>query len=232
MKKLFALFLISIMLLSSCADIDKSGSGSGDTVPTFDVIALTNNLPPMSMGYNATDNPPPTTIDHIVNISGDLSREQLEELLACKTDITLGGSSNGETVVSVRTFKADLAGIIDNKENCIAFYEGITEELYSDRFSDDFFENYVVLTMFFFNQGYDDPFVNVYYSFDSETKKLRISFTERPHEGWGDNGYDAVLHTSGYFIPISKSDITIDGKLVPYEELNIEVTGTYIANQN
>jgi hypothetical protein len=33
------------------------------------------------------------------------------------------------------------------------------------------------------------------------------------------------LHSIAYIISIAKSDITVDGKLVPYEELNIEVTG-------
>ena len=43
-------------------------------------------------------------------------------------------------------------------------------------------------------------------------------------DGWEPMDIEVVGFTA-YLIPIAKSDITVDGKLVPYEELKVEVTG-------
>ena len=51
-----------------------------------------------------------------------------------------------------------------------------------------------------------------------------IDFSERQLDGWEPMDIEVVGITA-YLIPIAKSDITVDGKLVPYEELKVEVTG-------
>ena len=80
--------------------------------------------------------------------------------------------------------------------------------------------------MYFDGDSTDYPYVKVDYKFDTASKGLNISLSTRPHDGWGSDCRLAIpaLPTT-YLIPIAKSDITIDGKLVPYEELNIEVSG-------
>ena len=227
MKKLLAIILISLMLLSSCADVDKSDSGSGgDTAPMFDVLSVTNVFPTMSKGYNEKDNPPPTMIDYVVQMENKLSKEQMIEILTYTTNITLYVASLDAEGKEYQSYdvEAEVSGIIDDKEKFITFYEGFTDERYSDRFPDKFFEDNIVLIIYFGIKGYDSPFVKLDYSFDSETNDLNLLFTTRPHEGWGNKAYDAVLRGSAYIIPIAKSDLTVDGKLVPYEELNIAVS--------
>jgi hypothetical protein len=42
----------------------------------------------------------------------------------------------------------------------------------------------------------------------------------------------AVLHRICYFISIPKSALKVNGEIPPYEEITVDVSGTYIANQN
>ena len=37
--------------------------------------------------------------------------------------------------------------------------------------------------------------------------------------------HSEMLHTYDYFITIPKEAITVDGKMIPYEELNFRFTG-------
>ena len=226
MKKMLALILISFMLLSSCSYIDKSGAGSSDELLSFDVLALTSHFPQLEDGYDYKNNLPPTSINYILPMNG-IGEKEIKECLTYETDIVLNNTyyyvrTNTENVSNVQM---DISGIIDDKNKFRRFYEGIQYEKYSDRFSDNFFKNNILLITYCCGKGFDMPFVKADYSFDSDTKSLNISLTTRPHDGWHKMGETLNLHSIAYIISIAKSDITIDGKLVPYEELNIEVTG-------
>jgi hypothetical protein len=229
MKKLFALMLISLILLTSCADIDKTGTGSGEDILPFDVIVIGAH-PIIGAGYDYKDNLPPTNVDYIAtrSYSEDWKGKQIKDTLSYNLNIVFSRDLydlKGNYSHSVDS-QADVSGIIDTKEKFESFYEGYTTEKYSDRFPQNFFENNILFVMYFDGGSIDYPYVKVEYTFDTDTKGLNVAFSTRPHEGWGSDYKLAIPALSiAYLIPIAKSDITVDGKLVPYEELRIEVTG-------
>jgi hypothetical protein len=253
MKKLFALFLISIMLLSSCAETSDSGQEitdetTAETVESVDNsqnreiemkptngIVVTNKYPLKDADYANSETPPPSDIKYILSYkkgNGRPSKEDYEFIrsaIACEKNIEYNivrynseNSDNGHSYKST----TQVSGIVDNDEKLKSFYdEFVISDFqtytvkYSDNFSDKFFEdNIIIFSMSNHDEG---VFVGFEYGFDPSSKTLKIVLTTRPHEGW----HECTEEFGGliiYLVNIPRSDITIDGKIVPYEEINIE----------
>ena len=224
MKKLFALFLISIMLLSSCADIDKSGAGGGDA--PFDVLVITSFYPVNALDYKSGD--PLANLDYICRYWNVYDYDY---------DKFFSYKPNAKFFLGTTAMKTapDFCGIFDSEKKFKSFYEHLNlgnytpypddqflEEKYEDHFSEGFFDDCFILYIAYLGSTFHWPFVNVDYTFESNEKNLNVTFTTRPHEGWRASAADSVK-TTMYIVPIAKKDIKVDGKLVPYEELNIEV---------
>ena len=206
MKKLFALFLISIMLLSSCADIDKSGAGGGEKNFPYDVLVLTNKPPVPEDFYNEKKDVSLADIDHVIGASWVPPRDYL----TCEVNVSF--KNNG--------FDCNIYGIFGDEKKFKSFFGANTTKKYEDFFPDDFFDNYIILYMSY--ECREGGFDKINYSFDSTNNMLSIHFSKRQLDGWEPMDIEFVGYTA-YLIPIAKSDITVDGKLVPYEELNIDV---------
>jgi hypothetical protein len=95
----------------------------------------------------------------------------------------------------------------------------------NEHFSETHFDDNIVIIAY---SNHEAVFLGFDYGFDPLSKTLKIKFSTRPHEGWHESLLDVSGYTA-YIVSVAKSDITVDGKLVPYEELNIEVTGNLIA---
>jgi hypothetical protein len=213
MKKLFALFLISIMLLSSCAGIDKSGTGGGEKNFPYDVLVLTNKPPVPEDFYNEKKDVSLADIDHVI---GDFVIPP-RDYLTCEVNIDFKNIAPDTNIY----------GIFDDEKKFKSFFAATdTRRNYEDIFPDDFFDNYIILYMSY--ECREGGFDKINYSFDSTNNMISIHFSKRQLDGWEPMDIELVGYTA-YLIPIAKSDITVDGKLVPYEELNIEVTGNLIA---
>lgn len=112
------------------------------------------------------------------------------------------------------------AGIIDSKEKLSAALEKGTKKKYSEIYTDDFFEKNII---FYISKYYSGSvFYEFEYGFDPETKLLAIHFTQPVKDMFM---HSEMHHTYDYFITIPKEAITIDGKMIPYEELNFRLTG-------
>ena len=215
MKKLLAIILISLMLLSSCADADKSGAGGGDA--PFDVLLITNKTPYEDPYYKSDD--PPASIDYI-NEFWDFPDIEYYNILSYKPDIEFKGRESGRD--------PSFCGIIDNEKKFKSYYEDLTnyKELtngkYEDRFPENFFDDCFILLICYICDTFEPTFVKVDYTFEPDEKGLNLTFTTRPHEGWLDCPTENV-GTSVLLVPIAKKDVVVDGKLVRYEDLNIEV---------
>jgi hypothetical protein len=239
MKKLLAIILISLMLLSSCtAPTDQSKEAPTDTtaaattaptsVPQSNEIemkmtnglVITSKYPEKRHAYQKSDVNPPSDIDYIVRLKSGID----ESVLTYKMDLTYNTNlyNYKELEKSYHDVKTDFAGIIDNKEKFISCYESLTGEKYSKRFSDTFFDDNIIIISQAF--GFEHVFVGFEYGFEANLKKLKVVFFTRPHEGW----HECTTEELGaciYIVPIAKKDIMIDGKLIPYDELTIEYIG-------
>lgn len=112
------------------------------------------------------------------------------------------------------------AGIIDSKEKLSAALEKGTKKKYSEIYTDDFFEKNII---FYISKYYSGSvFYEFEYGFDPETKLLAIHFTQPVKDMFM---HSEMHHTYDYFITIPKEAITVDGKMIPYEELNFRLTG-------
>ena len=112
------------------------------------------------------------------------------------------------------------AGIIDSKEKLSEAIEKGTKKKYSELYADDFFEKNIIFFISRYNGG--SVFYEFEYGFDPETKLLAIHFTQPTKDTFV---HSEMLHTYDYFITIPKEAITVDGKMIPYEELNFRFTG-------
>lgn len=197
MKKLFALFLISIMLLSSCT------GNEGNAAPPFDVLVVTTHTPWfIGDDYEADVPQPEERLDYVCKYSSD-GKFDAGEFFSHETNVEVEGLRS--------SIKPGFCGIIDNKKDFESFYDKITNEKYEDHFPKSFFDDFFVLVA---NYDFRNmPFVKVDYTYDTATKTLEVSYTNRPHEGWGYETFEMVVRTV-YIIPIAKKDITIDGRLV------------------
>ena len=230
MKKLLLIMLMIFMFLSSC-----QGPGSGknsehstdhfvekNEMLSFPLFILTDKTPLKTEEY--LSKMPPTSFDNVFYISDGmeiLSENTLSKELTASCTITEISSYTKKE--ELYTFESKKAGIIDSKDSFVECFEKGKDARYSDHFPADFFEKNIILFVRI-HESYSSPFWSVEYEFNSADKKLNVAFSEADHEGWMRNRVE-IEGPYNYFIVIAKSDITVDGKLVPYEELNIEVTG-------
>jgi hypothetical protein len=112
------------------------------------------------------------------------------------------------------------AGIIDSKEKLSEAIEKGTKKKYSELYTDDFFEKNIIIYISKYHSG--SVFYEFEYGFDPETKLLAIHFTQPVKDMFK---HSEMHHTYDYYITIPKEVITVDGKLIPYEELNFRFTG-------
>ena len=231
MKKLLILTLISMLILTACADKDilnetnnASNNASNNVPDEFEGLVITSKYPMKSQEYIKAGKESPKLDTVLKRITG-VASEEAKSALAFESQVTMniynldffGNEYSYEWVTN-------FSGFIDDKAKFQPVYEKLTGEKYSDRFSENFFDDTVIFIIDYRGGRLEEPFVRFDYSFDPEQKDLKITFEECHREGWRKN-LDDFGGSFTYLIPISRSDITIDGKLVPYEELKVEVTG-------
>ena len=232
MKKLLLIMLMIFMFLSSCQSpgFSKNTEHSTDhsveknEMLSFPLFILTDKYPIKTEEYLIQT--PPTSFDNVFKLQYPieiLNENTLSNALIASCRIV---EINPYTKEKLYTFESEKAGIIDSKDSLAECIEKGKDVKYSDYFSADFFEKNVILFVRI-DESYASPFWSVEYEFNTANKKLTVTFSEIEHEGWMRNRAE-VEGPYNYFIVIAKSDITVDGNLVPYEELNIEVTGSLI----
>lgn len=283
MKKLFALILISVMLVTSCAEAGNSGSDDGSTsAPATTTYAPTNA--PIYSAPSETKAPetkapetkapettaPETTapetsdpvLDALLNVKVNFKKadfyifstdvvqqvdypgfaklpENFSDYVFVFSSIGVNSNAYSDGCLSyefpltqyleykkadgtVSSSKTDCskAGIIDSKEKLTAALEKGTKKKYSELYTDDFFDNNIIFYISSYISG--SVFYEFEYGFDPETKLLAIHFTQPTKDTFV---HSEILHTYDYFITIPKEAITVDGKMIPYEELNFRFTG-------
>jgi hypothetical protein len=231
------------MLLSSCAEIGNSGNVGDTTVAPettmpettgqIDILKVEVDFKKADFYIFTTDIPAPPEMPELypwpenlldyafqlpigVNANsysdGCLSYEfPLTEYLEYKkTDGTISSSK----------IECSKVGIIDSKEKLSEAIEKGTKKKYSELYTDDFFEKNIIIYISKYHSG--SVFYEFEYGFDPETKLLAIHFTQPVKDMFK---HTQILHTYDYYITIPKEAITVDGKMIPYEELNFRFTG-------
>ena len=249
MKKLLAIILLSVILITSCRnpiETNKGNSTESGQVNSTEADNQTTAEPQKAhIVMKSTNSWIFTSKYPIPNHLPDLakwfpnvyftytepSKDLLKTALTHEYDITINARffENGKECNQYNV-KADTSGIIDNKEKLSSLYNTFSKdyykEAYEEVFSEDFFDNNVVLLVYWY-EFFEEPFAGYEYGFDSESKTLKIYFKTIPHDGWKDSDMEYEGHWV-HLVSISKKDITVDGKLVPYDELNIEYSGDII----
>jgi hypothetical protein len=209
---------------------DESDSVEKDipTKPT-DYLIITECVPYIK---DTIKEPIPKAIDSVIELAG--SEKNIEELYDAMKghDLTipvkLEARYRNKDDVFKNEFNSYKACIIDKKEEFKAYFEALTLKKIDDFFSADFFENNFII-FFDIGEGPDNEYYSFEYGFDSESKTLKLRFYEIEHEGWQDCLHDSE-HTFYNFVMIPKADIAIDGKLIPYDELNVIMSGEFTYN--
>ena len=231
MKKLLILTLISLLILNACGDkgiLNETNNASNNVPDEFEGLVITSKYPMKSRDYVKSGKESPKLDTVLKRITG-VASEEAKSALAFESQVTMNIDTLDFNGNEYRyEWAANFIGFIDDKAKFQPVYEKLTGEKYTDRFSENFFDDTVIFIVDYHGGRLEEPFVSFDYSFNPEQKELKVSFKRRPHEGWEKN-VDDFIGWFTYLIPIAKSDITVDGKLVPYEELNIEVTGNLIA---
>ena len=287
MKKLFALILLSVMLLSSCAGKGNSGSDDGSTSAPATTTYTPTNAPiysaPSETKAPETKAPetkapettapettaPETTapetsdpvLDALLNVKVNFKKADFyifttdipsppempdlypwpENLLDYAFKLPIGVNANSysdgclsyefplteyleykktDGTISSGKIECSKAGIIDSKEKLSEAIEKGIKKKYSDLYTDDFFDKNIIFYISRYIGG--SVFYEFEYGFDPETKLLAVHFTQPLKDMCK---HSEILHTYDYFITIPKEAITIDGKMIPYEELNFRFTG-------
>ena len=283
MKKLFALILISVMLVTSCAKAGNSGSDDGSTSAPATTTYVPTNAPIYSAPSetkapetNAPETKAPETtapettapetsdpvLDALLNVKVNFKKadfyifstdvvqqvdypgfaklpENFSDYVFVFSSIGVNSNAYSDGCLSyefpltqyleykkadgtVSSSKTDCskAGIIDSKEKLTAALEKGTKKKYSELYTDDFFDNNIIFYISRYIGG--SVFYEFEYGFDPETKLLAIHFTQPTKDTFV---HSEILHTYDYFITIPKEVITVDGKMIPYEELNFRFTG-------
>ena len=244
MKKLFALILLSVMLLSSCAEIGNSGNGGDTTVAPettrpettgqIDILKVDVDFKKADFYIFSCDIPLPLEDPRLPKLPEDLF-DYVFEL----SDVSANGNSYSDGALSFefplteykeyKKFDGTMsstqtdcskAGIIDSKEKLSEAIEKGTKKKYSELYTDDFFEKNIIIYISKYHSG--SVFYEFEYGFDPETKLLAIHFTQPVKDMFK---HSEMHHTYDYYITIPKEVITVDGKIIPYEELNFRFTG-------
>ena len=215
------------MILSSCADQNSAEPSNASN--DFDGVVITTKYPMQSRDYVKSGKEPPR-LDYILDLMNGVSSEEAKSALAFESRVTMNIDTLDFNGNEYRyEWAANFIGFIDDKAKFQSVYEKMTGEKYTDRFSENFFDDTVIFIVDYHGGRLEEPFVSFDYSFNPEQKELKVSFKRRPQEGWEQNVDDFVGWFT-YLIPIAKSDITVDGKLVPYGELKIQVSGDLTNN--
>ena len=242
MKNLFALILLSVMLLSSCAEIGNSGNGGDTTVAPettmpettgqIDILKVEVDFKKADFYIFTTDIPAPpempelypwpdNLLDYAFDLSHDNTKSYSDGALSYEFPLTQY-TDHKKTDGTISSSKAECskAGIIDSKEKLSEAIEKGTKKKYSELYTDDFFEKNIIFYISRFQSG--SVFYEFEYGFDPETKLLAVHFTQPLKDMCL---HSQMLHTYDYYITIPKEAITIDGKMIPYEELTFRFTG-------
>ena len=176
------------------------------------VIIITNGLPRTDEGIGAFGTPTNAGLDYLFeySISGG-NAVSIEDAFS----FTVEPKTSNNTVKKV--------GIINVREKYVPIIEAVTGKKFSELYNEDFFEKNVIIYVCLNGAG-ASPLKEFEYGYDTETKLLKLAYKTFKLDGIK-NCPCEMLHTDGYFITVPKEAITVDGKLVPYEELKVEVTG-------
>ena len=243
MKKTFALILILLCLLTSCTTTKNSNeiTSPETTLPETqapeipavsfvekkyffqmaELLIITNGYPEM-VGLDQF----PMLSKYMVNPDGTLctALENLEnstEYTEYKVNIQLKIYDYEKMEITYKTIDADRSYII---------HEGSGDNTIFQRyFPSEFFENNVILFLEIPEIIPDSPYFVFEYAFDKDTKTLKVQFSEVNHSGWS-YCTTAVLHQFCYFISIPKSALKVNGEIPPYEEITVDVSGTYVTD--
>ena len=245
MKRFLLVVFIMLIVLSSCSVNEKNDNipeiSTEDTVKLdaaqnqeeiqmklTSSIILTNKTPILSTAYAKGEITPPTRFDNIIDINS--YGESLTEVLSRSFDITADFITYDYTVNEKKRHsqKVDVCGIIDNKEGFAGYFESMTKKEYKEFYTDDFFEKNILVCIDFYS-SFEEPFLAFEYGFDTKTRTIKIVFTERPHEGWEEDLSEEVGEFQ-YFIEIPKDALKVNGEIPPYEEITVDVSGTYVTD--
>ena len=269
MKKLLAIILISLMLLSSCAEIGNSGAGAdtpSESTKSSETTAAENSSPETK----PRETHPSFPNAFIANdtklaeylVIGDCAPYPIldtnkyyewpyisEFTYMVEIDMAAGAEKLYDAIVSrkldikhkVRVYYPIFAKKIregeipcakacfvdkQNAEAYKAYFEALTSVDYEKYYSDDFFDKNVI---FFTNisESVWPEFCMFEYSFDPATKTLYVNARHIYSGGWEHCRHE-TLHTYYTSIAIPKEDITVNGQMIPLEELNVEFTGSFV----
>ena len=288
MKKLFALILISVMLVTSCAEAENSGSDDGSTSAPATTTYAPTNAPIYSVPSEtkapetkapetkapettapettAPETTAPETSDPALDalLNGKVNFKKADfRIFSCDipipidepgfsklpddffdyfielSDVSANANSYSDGCLSyefpltqyleykktdgtISSGKSDCskAGIIDSKEKLSEAIEKGTKKKYSEIYTDDFFEKNIIFYISRYGGG--SVFYEFEYGFDPEAKLLAIHFTQPVKDAFI---HSEMIHTYDYLITIPKEAITVDGKMIPYEELTFRFTG-------
>ena len=243
MKKLLAIILISLMLLSSCAEAGSNSSGETTEPETTapDAVEdqiemkvaefklLTDKPPLIDTEYqkeNKAAEPLPYLVIGKNNLAENVVFEEIKRISERTFDIPVTGESrghvvNGEKVSYELSFSYKNSSIITDEAAFKEFFAKYTEEKYEDHFAEDLFEKNFVI--FIHTNDAEAPFPHFEYGFDEKTSTLKLFLTDRSHEGWHANTSTAG-GTNCNFIIIPKEAISVSGEPVAYDQLKVEMT--------
>ena len=255
MKKLLAIILISIMLLTSCAGIEKSGGESpSESTKSPETTAAENSSPEKNpseanTSFSNAFMPPETKLAEYLVIGDCAPYPILDTNKYYEIDMADGAEKLYDAIVSrkldikhkVRVYYPIFAKKIregeipcakacfvdkQNAEAYKAYFEALTSVDYEKYYSDDFFDKNV---LFFtdISESVWPEFCMFEYSFDPATKTLYVNARHIYSEGWEHCRHDS-LHTYYTSIAIPKEDLTVNGQMIPLEELNVEFTGSFV----
>lgn len=177
-----------------------------------DVVIITNGLPRTDEGIEHLGAPTNAGLDYLFEYRiSSVNAVSIEDAFS----FTVKPNLSNNTVRKV--------GIIDEKDKFVPIIEAVTGKKFSELYADDFFEkNFIVYVHI--NGGGASPLRGFEYGYDTSTKLLKITYKKFTLDGIKDCPCE-MLHDDGYFITIPKEAITVDGKMIPYEELNFRLTG-------
>lgn len=269
MKKLLAIILISLMLLSSCAEIGNSGAGAdmpSEGTKASDTTTAENSSPEKNpseanTSFSNVFMPSETKLAEYLVI-GDCAPYPIQDTnkyyqwpdiseftYMVEIDMADGAEKLYDAIVSrkldikhnVRVYQPVVAKEIrEGEEQCKkacfvdkqnaeaykAYFGALTSVEYEKYYSEDFFDKNI---LFFtdISEFVWPEFCMFEYSFDPATKTLYVNARHIYFEGW-EHCTHASGHTYYTSIAIPKEDITVDGKMIPLEELNVEFTGSFV----
>ena len=241
MKKILSVIFILIFLLTSCSEFGNSDGGDSTLAPEttmpettgqIDILKVEVDFKKADFYIFTTDIPAPpempelypwpeNLLDYAFDLSHDNTKSYSDGALSYEFPLTqYTERKKTDGTISSSKVECSKAGIIDSKEKLSEAIEKGTKKKYSELYTDDFFEKNIIFYISRYIGG--SVFYEFEYGFDPETKLLSVHFTQPLTDMCK---HSEMLHTYDYFITIPKEAITVDGKMIPYEELNFRFTG-------